>query len=119
MQRIFTWLMIFGVLAGINMHVLAADGGCVVCFDQSEDCCAIGSNASESAVQESRTPEKSKCPGDHLHHPGCCSHVMGLAIVPNPECRFGISYHNLLEFRHEGEAVPDGPYLRLEKPPLI
>ena len=116
MRVLLTWMMVLCVLAGINSRVLAADGSCVVCFDKVEDCCNEAPSASR---QNSPDPEGQKCPVDHQHHRGCCSHTMPLAAVNPSVCRFGISRSSLTAVRHESEVAPDGPFLGSEKPPLI
>ncbi|MEO7099819.1 MAG: hypothetical protein ABI162_10695 [Luteolibacter sp.] len=116
MRSFLTWLMVFGVLAGLNLRALSADGSCIVCFVNVENCCK---NAPSTSQEKSQDSDSKKSPADHEHHHGCCSHVLPLAAMNESNCKFGIPTSFLLVARHESEVAPDGPFLGSEKPPLI
>lgn len=118
MRMFLTWLMVFGMLAGLNARVLAADAGhLTVCPDSSESCCHDdpGSDAPAAPLHDGET----HCPQDHHHHLCCYLHALPLAAEDEPGCRLADPTSSLTGVRHESTLMPDGPFLSSEKPPLI
>ncbi len=110
--------MVFGILAGLNARVLAADAGhVVVCTDSSEQCCQDdhGSDAPATPLQDGGQ----HCPPDHHHHLCCYLHALPLAVEEEPGCRLVDPISSITGVRHESAVLPEGPYLSSEKPPLI
>ncbi|MES2439018.1 MAG: hypothetical protein V4584_08120 [Verrucomicrobiota bacterium] len=116
MRSLLTWLMVFSVLAGLNVRVLAADVGCAEACTRSVTCC---DDHHETHAPASHQHDGKDCPMDHHHHHDCCSHTLPLTLDHTLTCRLGIPGSSLLGVRHEGEVPPEGPFLSSEKPPLI
>jgi hypothetical protein len=107
--------MVFCVLAGLSVRVLAgSDLSAHVHERSAEDCCE----------NHCHSPNESD-PGPHdthpHHHDGCCMHAIPLllGIEPQQPCRLGVPHATRMKFCHEGDTPPDEPFLRSEKPPLI
>jgi hypothetical protein len=110
MKLLLTWILMFGVFAGLNSRVIAVDGTCVACFEDG------GSSYKETP--QKGDPGDNKCPVDH-HHNGCCCHVQLVAAAEKAEAKSGQPVLLLPRDRHESDMAPDGPFLSSEKPPLI
>lgn len=114
MRVILTWLLVFGVLAGLHGRVLGAD-----------PCEVIASMHEAEHAGHSHVPGKScdpshdqKCPLEH-HNQGSCSHCMPMATDPHHPARIGAIAFSLLLLSAEGQSPPEAPYAELDKPPLI
>ena len=115
MRFFLTWLLVFGVLAGLNLRALSASGSSLtMCAEEISHCC--GNDASQ---HQGQNHEGHECPLNDHHHHGCCFHVLTLILGTDAEWKFTLSSSSFAGFRHEGEIPPDGPFLGSEKPPLI
>lgn len=117
MHRLLAWLLILGVLAGFGTRLLSQAGAFHVDVVVVDDCChGHGDSPSEPADEDHGTD----CPpGPHHHHHlgSCCG---GLLATEEPEvCRLGVVPGLRTNWRHLDEAMPDGPVLGMDKPPLI
>jgi len=116
MRNLLTWLMVLGVLAGVNLRALSADGDHrTVCPEKVDQCCETGA----AAVSSSHVHDDGECPPEHHHEHQCCFHVVPLTVDAHAESLLMDPASTFLGFRHEGEVPPDGPFLSSEKPPLI
>ena len=110
MRTFLTWLLVLGVSVGLSARVLASSCDLVL-----DPCC-------QEQHHSSTTPgdhhDGDNCPVEH-HHQGCCSLGLLLGMESDMLVRLGVPGTELESFRHEGELVPDEPFLSLEKPPLI
>lgn len=112
MRSFLTWLLVFGVLAGLNARVLAADGPRIpVCAHVEHDC------GTDEGHDHGDSHEK-HCPLEHHHHSGCCQNLP-LTTASDLALRLSVTESALPVFWHEGEIPPDGPSIGLDKPPLI
>lgn len=117
MRNFLTWLMVFGVLAGVNLRALSAEGDHrTICKEKVEQCCG---NEISSLPESSHDHDGGDCPPDHHHDHQCCLHVMPLTVDQQAESWLRDPASTFLGFRHQGEVPPDGPFLSSEKPPLI
>jgi hypothetical protein len=121
MKLIGTWLMVICTLAGLSGRIFAVNhASAASCVKSSETCCQ---DLHDSSLPENHHHDDgSDCPPEHHHHHhhGCCSQPMPpLALDDDFICRLGTAESSLLGVRHEGEVPPEGPFLGLEKPPLI
>jgi len=117
MRQFLTWLMVLGVLAGLNLRAFSADGDHrAVCPEKMDQCCETGGS---SLPASSHDHEDGDCPPDHHHHHECCFHVVPLTVDQETESLLRDPASTFLGFRHDGEVPPDGPFLSSEKPPLI
>jgi hypothetical protein len=116
MNTFGTWLMIFWMMAGLNVRVMASESH-TVCVSDSH-CCADH----HDAIPENDTGDHDheSCPPESHHHHECtCSHLLPLSAETDRVCRLDGPPSYLLELSHESEKAPEKPYLQLEKPPLI
>jgi hypothetical protein len=117
MRNLLTWLMVLGVLAGVNLRGFPADGDHrTVCKEKMEQCC--GSDLS-SLSDSSHDHDDRECPPDHHDDHQCCLHGVPLSVDQHAESLLKDPASTFFGFRHEGEVPPDGPFLSSEKPPLI
>ncbi|MES2924470.1 MAG: hypothetical protein V4819_23155 [Verrucomicrobiota bacterium] len=120
MKVVFTWLMVLCALVGLNLRVVGADAGRVdACSHVAEPCCEVDHH--DAIAPDDPHGGGDECPPGHHHHHHacCCSPAMPLVVENEIVCRSGVPGSSLLGFRHEGEIPPEGPFLGLEKPPLI
>jgi hypothetical protein len=116
MRSLLTWLMVFSVLAGLNVRVLGAEDRHVgTCSHIEEICC----DHSHDPAPDDHQHDGEKCPQDHHHHHGCCSIAQPLTVENDHLRQPGIPGSSLLGVRHEGDVPPEEPFLGSEKPPLI
>lgn len=110
--------MMICVLAGLNSR-LAGE----ICVD-SAGCCEIVTSACCEGVHEAGSPVQSRHDGDdcpkglHHHHVGCV-HGFVLGLDPEHPCRPGAPVAMRAGFHHQGDTLPEDPFLSSEKPPLI
>lgn len=112
MKQLFSWLMVFCVLAGLNVRAIGADHSHLKPqYHAMDSCCGH--------------QEEPAHPDDHEHHDGdchhhhCCFHAQPLTVESDHFKRFAFLKSHRLHFRHEAELAPDEPFLGSEKPPLI
>ena len=122
MRGIFTWLLVFGVLAGLNSRVLSANGSRVQVCHVIDACCADDHHHHDDGAPASHEDEESPdhdSPQDHHHHHGSCFQVVHLAIDKDVKWSIASVYSSLVAIRPAGESTPEGPFASLDKPPLI
>lgn len=116
MRGVFTWLVVFCIVAGLGARVLAADAGHLELCETSTACC----HPPHEAVAPAEHPHDGEdCPLEHHHHHGCCFQPVALTLDSALTYRLGVPGSALLADRHKGEVTPEGPFLGSEKPPLI
>jgi hypothetical protein len=110
--------MVFGILAGLNAQVLAADHAHVeTCtMEPAETPCA---HSRQDPHHGHHHPGEDHDGNDHHHHHDCCSHAQPLTVENHHLRQPGVPGSSLLGVRHEGEVPPEEPFLGSEKPPLI
>ena len=109
--------MVLFVMAGLNARVLATNAAhAATCAHAEEVCCDHSHDGSSKECQH----EGEDCPKDHHHHHhNCCSAAQPLTVGNDhffPMCLAGSSLSGI---RHEGDMLPEEPFLSSEKPPLI
>jgi hypothetical protein len=116
MRAMLTWLMMLGLLTGLNIRVIASSiDQSGTCSQTVESCCSHSNKDAPDGHQH----DGQKCPESHHHHKGCCSNVQPLTVENDHLRQPGSPGFSLLGVRHEGEVPPEGPFLSSEKPPLI
>jgi hypothetical protein len=125
MKVVFTWLMVFCVLAGLNVRSLGADDHhrlvpCPHEVDSCSDDVSTSHHHHDDHGHHHENHDGDHDGKDHHHHHECCSQAQPLGMENQFICRLGpISGSSLLGVRHEGETTPEEPFLGSEKPPLI
>jgi hypothetical protein len=118
MRLFLTWLLVFGVFAGLGLRAVAADAGhTAMCAEDSSHCGQSGHDHHHG--HDSHDHEDEDCPPDHHHHYGCCFQGMPMTAEMANACRISDPSASFLGVRHECEVPPDGPFLSSEKPPQI
>jgi hypothetical protein len=112
-RHFLTWLMVFGILAGLNARVLAANESVHAVHSHEHHDCSGHSDDGDSHHHDD------KCPLDHHHHCGSCIHSLPLSMENDVVHRLNLPPSSRSAIRHESELPPDGPSLALDKPPLI
>lgn len=110
--------MVFGMLAGLNARVLAADAGHLTVYPHSSEACCHHDHGPDTPAAP-LTDEEQHCPHDHHHHLCGCLHALPLATEDELGCRLADPVSSLTGVRPESALVPDEPFLGSEKPPLI
>ncbi|HVJ45357.1 MAG TPA: hypothetical protein VM511_03155 [Luteolibacter sp.] len=111
MRFLMTWLLVFGVFAGLGMRVLAIEEIHHVCSHEQHDC--QGGHPHDGHQHDDDGPL------DHHHHCGACLHGIPLGLDDNLIARLSVPGFSRYEIRHDSERTPDGPFQALDKPPLI
>lgn len=114
MRLVFTWLVVFGILAGLQGRVLAED--------PCETMLAMHEAEHSGHDHDPHTPcdpsHDEHCPVEHHQHCACV-HSMPIAEAANEFSRLGNSLFSMAPIRSESDVPPDGPFSDLDKPPLI
>ena len=114
MRLLFTWLLMFGVFAGICERALAADPCETLLKMHAQE----HSDHHHDPSQPCDPSHDEKCPLDH--HQQChCGHSMPLADASDLLAGLAAPACSLSRFRPEGEVAPEGPCLSEDEPPLI
>jgi hypothetical protein len=112
MNLLFSWLMVFCVMAGLNVRVIGADHSHLEQHPASmEGCCG-----------HEKPPAEPHDDGHHdgdCHHHHCCVQAQPMNMESDHFKRFANPDSRRLALRHEGESPPEEPFLSSEKPPLI
>jgi hypothetical protein len=113
MRHLLTWLILLGVLAGLQSRVCAADP-----CDVIEKMHAQEHSGHDHDPGKPCDPSHDKdCPLEHHSH-GCLCHAMPLVPASDP-ISLQVPCRSLARLAHDGENPPDGPFLSEDKPPLI
>ena len=108
-----TWLIAFGVLAGLHVRAFGADP-CEVLAAMHD---AGHSGHHHEHGKPCDPSHDQNCPLDHHH--GACSHAMPMAAEPHlPGIFIGFAF-SLSPILREPERAPEEPFAELDKPPLI
>ena len=113
-----TWLLVFGVIAGLSGRVLAVDHICGQ-PKTSHECCGDHHHDKGDSDQDKDQHGPDCPPGPHDHHTHACCHPAPLAgvdvrlpgLLPPGVSRLDLTWHRSLP--------PDEPVFALDKPPLI
>lgn len=108
---LFSWLMMFGVIAGLGGRVLAIDHSHAP--DQADECCG------HDHVPDDGGHDQDCPPGPHDHHSHACCHPAPLAGVEMEYDRMAVPAHSWLGVTWWTALPPDGPVFELDMPPLI
>ena len=118
MRGWLTWLLVFGVIAGLGGRVLAVDHThSKPKTQESHQCCGDHHHDDSAPADGDHGPD---CPpGPHDHHSHACCHPAPLAgadvqcpgLAPPAALRLDVTWHRT--FR------PEEPVFALDKPPLI
>ena len=114
MRLLFTWLLAFGVLVGLQGRAFAADPCDVLLAMHAEE----HSGHHHDPGTPCDPSHDKHCPVEHHQH-GACLHSMPMAMDNDSCARLGCSSFSMAPIRSESELVPDGPFSDLDKPPLI
>jgi hypothetical protein len=112
MNLFFSWVMVFCVMAGLNVRVIGADHSHLKPQHMSVDTCC----------GHEKPPAHPHDDGQHdgdCHHHHCCVQAQPMTLESDHLKRFANPDSQRLAFRHEGEISPEEPFLGSEKPPLI
>jgi hypothetical protein len=115
MHRLLMLLLVLGAFAGLGERVLAQVGIHGPEIVLTDDCCHDHGDH-HSQDEDHHGPD---CPpGPHHHHArSCCA---GTMAIEEPEaCRLRVTAGVRTGWHHPDEETPDGPVLRMDKPPLI
>lgn len=114
MRQWFTWLLAFGILAGLQGRLLAEDPCRVIA--------AMHEHEHSGHDHGHGTPcdpaHDDHCPLEHHNH-GTCGHAMPMAAELHATTRLGGFGFSLSPIRSEAELPPEAPFADLDKPPLI
>lgn len=111
---LFTWLVAFGILAGLQGRVFAGDP-CEVLLDMHAQEHSGHDHDHDVPCDPSHDDH---CPVDH-HHQCACSQTMPMSAYQGMFAGLGSSCFSMAPIRSESELPPDGPFSDLDKPPLI
>lgn len=114
MRLLFTWLVVFGVLAGFCGRALAADPCAVILAMHAQE----HSGHHHDPEQPCDPSHDQKCPVEH-HQQGQCGHTMPLAADIHGSSQVGGFGFSLALVRSEAVVLPEEPVSELDKPPLI
>jgi hypothetical protein len=114
MRLLFTWLVAFGVLVGLQERVFATDPcGMLLAMHAEEH------SGHHHDTESPCDPAHDKnCPVEHHQHCACV-HSMPIAENHSEFARLGCSAFSMAPIRSEADVPPDGPFTELDKPPLI
>lgn len=115
MRNLFIWLLALGIIAGLNARALAEDP----CETLAE--CHDHHHHDDHQHHESPcdSGQDGKCPADHHHHHGCVCPVMPLIPNIDQSVRLGCSSFRLARWVEQKQRIPEGPFLGMDKPPLV
>lgn len=111
-RGLFSWLLMFGVIAGLCGRVLSLDHDHG--HDHAADCCGHDHDSRDSGPDDSDGH-----PGSHDHHSHACCHPAPLAGEEIPCHRLPAPSPSLAGVSDWASSPPDGPVFDLDKPPLI
>ena len=106
-----TWLLVFGVIAGLGGRVLALDH--LHAEHPDSECCGHdhGHSDDDSAPDSPR--------GQHDHHSHACCHPAPIVGEDIKGDRLPVLTHQWLRVTWWTDLPHDGPVFELDKPPLI
>lgn len=113
MRNVLTWLLFFGMIAGLQLRVLGAD-----------PCESVAAAHSMMHAGHHHDPGKPCDPSHEKHCPlehenAACSHVMPLADLTDLEKGAPMFHVTHSPIAREICRAPDEPVAELDKPPLI
>jgi len=108
---VFTWLLVFGIIAGLNLRVFVTPGGCSSICPQTQ-CHPCDHQDTLPADHDHDGPV------EHHHHE-CCIHMLPLTVERDSTIVLLVPVCTTPGLRPESEVPPDAPFLSSEKPPLI
>jgi hypothetical protein len=115
-RSVFSWLLMFGVIAGLFGRVLALDHGHG--HDHAVECCGHDHDHDhESSDTGSHDPDSH--PGSHDHHSHACCYPAPLAGEEIQSHRLPAPTQSLLGVSWWASSPPESPVFELDKPPLI
>jgi hypothetical protein len=112
MKLLFSWLMVFCVMSGLNVRVIGADHSHLDQHPASMGGCC----------EHEELPAHPHDDGNHdgdCHHHHCCVQAQPMTMESEHSNRLAVPASRRLALRHEGEFPPEKPFLSSEKPPLI
>lgn len=112
--------MLVCVLIGLGGRTIAMTSATAgSCVRPVESCCESHHDSSPKETHHHEDGDDCPLEHHHHHHGGCSQPLPPLAVDSDFICSLGVPESSLLGVRHEGEVPPEGPFLCLEKPPLI
>lgn len=117
MRGLWTWLLVFGVIAGFSSRILAVEH---VHVEPASSHCEDGH--SHDPCDDGHKEHQSDCPtGPHEHHHShtCCHAAPLMAVQQTAGQRLAMPHHFLLGVTWLTALPPDEPVFALDKPPLI
>lgn len=124
MRFLLSWLLVFGVIAGTTLRVMAHEHA--TGHHDTAPHAASDSSASDAACCTSHDHEEERpapcapdCPEKHHHHGTCCIHGVQLSFIADHHFRLTPPRYLSLGCDVLDMRAPDGPVFEMDKPPLI
>lgn len=118
MRWLLSWLLMLGMLAGqtSRLAVMDPEGAVQVAlmFTHTHD------HGHHDHPEHPCSPEHDQnCPLEHHHHCAGCIHTMPMASDDRATAGFACLNATRVPYLRESVRLPDPPFDRLDKPPLI
>lgn len=116
MRHVFVkWFVMCSLLFGLHSRILAYDPCEVMSRLHADGVC----HAEDGECPPGDPNHDEQCPAEHHNHHGICGHATPYAADGLTAISLTLPDSSCLWLRHEGDLLPDGPFLEEDIPPLI